>query len=165
MYRTDDRTEAIREIQRALIIIYGDSNVFPTGIYDEATLNSVKKFQSENGIEDTGIVDFITFIKISAEAQKKGVIESAERNTGKRVSFPVSVGDSYPEIASINEALKTILDYYGIEHNVRGGYYFGKASADAAKQARRVYGISDGDTVDEELYERLSADLYTIKIK
>ena len=164
MYKIGDRAEAIREIQKNLALIYG-GNIFPTGIYDDETINGVKKIQEENGIEATGRVDLITFMKITDEARKKVIVRSAEENSGHRVSFPVSFGDSYPEIAAINEALMLMLDHYGIEHSVRGGYYFGKKSADAAREARWVYGIADGETVDEELYERLRTDLEAIKIR
>ena len=65
MYRIDDRSSAIKEIQEYLRIV-GNKNILvvPTGIYDENTRLSVLDFQINNEIAADGIVNIITFIKL-----------------------------------------------------------------------------------------------------
>ena len=159
MYRIEERSEAIRDVQNHLIKIYSDSTVFPSGVYDEATSDGVRRFQKERGLESSGTVDIATFEALHQAAQQKLRINSARNNFVMGISFPISLGDSSPEIARINELLSTLLEYYRIIHNVRGGTYFGKSSASAARSIRLLYGIKDGDTVDEEVYERMLTDL------
>ena len=65
MYRINDRSSAIAELQKYLAKI-GISDVFiaPSGIYDETTREAVVQFQKSKHINPSGIVDLETHKKL-----------------------------------------------------------------------------------------------------
>ena len=54
MYRQLDRIEAIKNIQRMLMLN-------ETGVKNEAMIEAIIKIQKENALEETGLVDYQTF--------------------------------------------------------------------------------------------------------
>lgn len=79
------RKESVRQLQRALRIIYKNGSDIPEvmedGIFGKETTAAVTAFQKNVGIEQSGTVDFDTWTNIMTEAQK--IIE--------RISPPLSI--------------------------------------------------------------------------
>ena len=71
MYNIYDTPRAVENVQRYLYFLskkgYGITAVYPDGIYGDETVISVKDFQKKQGIEESGIVDYITFTSLVNE--------------------------------------------------------------------------------------------------
>jgi peptidoglycan hydrolase-like protein with peptidoglycan-binding domain len=65
---TPDR---IREIQSALIR-EGAFGGQPTGKWDDATVNAMKKFQENQGLNPTGKIDAVTLVKLGLGSDTAG---------------------------------------------------------------------------------------------
>ena len=85
MYRIEDKSAAIAEIQRLL-------NITQTSIYDKNTINSVAEHQQANNIPVTGIVDYETFTSIVNfyNSRLLGKIESS--TLIEKAFFPLNKG-------------------------------------------------------------------------
>ena len=74
MYRIEDKEKAITAIQRYLLIISQVNRFLPhitvDGVYGKETKEAVTIFQTLNGLEASGEVDFATFELLSVEAEK-----------------------------------------------------------------------------------------------
>ena len=64
MYRIENKSDAIKEIQKYLIAVSETKNIVPNGIYDSATKSAVENFQAIKNIAKTGTVNYETFITL-----------------------------------------------------------------------------------------------------
>lgn len=159
MYRVYDKPEAIRSVQRYLIVA-GDPGIFiaPTGVYDENTRLSVIDFQTRFDLEPTGEVDYETFtllydkyVLMTNDTETRNIADSF-------IQFPILPGKTSNGMAHINLALGIILDYYGFTHRLRGNNFYSKETADAVEILRDIYMLEKKDYIDEELYRRMLID-------
>lgn len=71
MYNINDTASAIHNVQRFLYFLSKSGRlipvVYPDGIYGKETINAVRAFQSEQGIPQSGTVDFETFTRLTDE--------------------------------------------------------------------------------------------------
>ena len=164
MYRSEEREEAIKSIQRKLIAIYDGTSLFPSGIYDSETKNTVMEFQRRSNLAVDGRVNLETFRLLSKTASEKERIKEV-RKRNEALSFPIKFGDYYPDISGVNNSLSRLLEHYGVTHSINGGAFFGKASQSATEELRKIYRLPQSVEIDEELYERMRLDLESMKIK
>ena len=157
MYQIDDRISAVKELQRLL-----DMN--QTGFYDQKTRDTVLGVQSKYNLEQTGIVDYITFTSIADEFR--------EKNNNKWNSdylfnpqFPYVKGDIGDNVGRINEALRIVLEDYVYEGTVPRGTFFDENTLSAAKFLRKIFNIESSDEIDEELMTRIMREREAIEIK
>ena len=162
MYRINDKTEAVRQVQ---IYLNGINNAFvmPSGVYDENTRNAVIGYQRSHDLEPTGTVDRATFDSIYKDYVSAYQSKRLYGTAGSLISFPIREGDMSSEIIHLNRTLETLLRYYGITHRLRCGSFYSVETAEAVRVMRRIYLLADGDYVDEELYLRMMADHNSIK--
>lgn len=167
MYRVNDRVSAIKEIQGYLgAIIVDEPFVAPSGVYDDNTRLAVIKFQEQNGLESDGIVDMITFDLLYAQYRRKIERDKIQRSTNSFVDFPILPGDFTPALAHINKMMSSLLDNYGVTHDLSDGTYYSRAMSEAVKEIRRIYLLEALDLIDEVLYSRMVNDYNSIfKIK
>jgi len=159
MYRINDKTSAIEEVQKFLRLV-GNKDIFvaPTGVYDDNTKKSVIDFQSENGINVNGIVDLLTFTKLFDKylfALKNGI---TVENTKTFINFPLLPGQFNDAMIHINRTLSRLLDYYGHTHNLMESNFYSKSTIEAVSIIRKIYLLQDKNLIDEELYRRMIDD-------
>jgi hypothetical protein len=157
MYRIEDSTAAVKELQRLL-------GLKQTGNYDGKTANAVKMKQDEYSLEKTGIADYETFTLIVDEYRVKRdrVWNSSYLHSPK---FPYVNGDMGDDEGRINEALYTVLKEYSYEGTLPRGGYLGDDSFYGVKYLRDIFGMEQRDEIDEQLMNRILAELEAIKIK
>ena len=151
MYSINDKKEAIREIQ--IYLGSGKYAVIPSGVYDDSTRASVKEFQKDYGLEESGAVDAATFDAIYREYTKQKMREDAKR-LSRGTEFPIKFGDSGDKVHEINALLVELGLYYGETNHIRGSF-FGKESERITKRLREIFKLNASSEVDEELYLRL----------
>ena len=158
MYRFYDEKDKIREIQKYLFVT-------ENGNYDERTSEAVRKVQSENNMEQTGKIDYDTFILIYLE-----YIEEKQRQMLKArfndVDFPLKL-NSYSEAVSVtNEMLIRLSRFYGIQTNLRYSDYYGRRTESVLEALADIYGIERKyGEIDRDMYEMLEKDFHTIKVR
>lgn len=158
MYRIEDKSAAIAEIQRLL-------SITQTSIYDKNTINSVAEHQQANNIPVTGIVDYETFTSIVNfyNSRLLGKIESS--TLIEKAFFPLNKGAYGSEIEYINILLKNILEEYRINLKSPYGKYYGYDTINAVNAAGAIFNISVIDGVSPELYNRMLIENKAIAIK
>lgn len=165
MYAINDKSEAIRAIQRSLTLIDGERYyTVPNGRYDEKTRAVVTKFQEDNGLPTDGAVDYGTNTAIADAAMKKSETYSLLDTSSTKIPFPISLGYFGDEMTDIHRAISEILDYYGIYHSVKCEKYYSQETARAVAEIRRAMHLSYGEHIDEELYSRMLRERKSINI-
>ena len=159
MYRINDKPAAIRAVQEYMRTV-GDKNIFifPSGIYDDNTRESVRRFQAENNLESTGEVDRITFDLIYSEHVFRTKRDNIRRKTDSFIKFPLYPGSSQRGMSHINRILANLLDYYGFTHRLRIGDFYSPQTEEAVRILRQIYHLDKANMLDEEVYFRLTKD-------
>ena len=104
MYRIEDKAAAVKNVQRYLAMN-------ESGVYDDETRDKVMSFQSQASINETGIVDYETFIELRKRFYDGKNAILASKST-QNVKFPILPGDSGTEILRLNSALGEVLSNY-----------------------------------------------------
>ena len=159
MYRVYDKPEAIRNVQRYLIVV-GDPDIFvaPTGVYDENTRLSVIDFQTRYKIEPTGEVDYGTFTLLYDEYMLLAKDQETRNITDLFIQFPVLPRKTSNGMAHINLTLARVLDYYGFTHQLRDNNFQSDETAAAVEILRDMYFLDQKNYIDEEFYRRMILD-------
>lgn len=155
LYMSDDRTSAVKNIQRLL-------QINESGIYDTATARAVRAVQRNFGLDDSGIVDFATFSAI-LEMDKRNKLKRSYI-TGIDVSaFPYDVGDYGTDVREIIQLLYSALAPYSVSSGALRGAIYTVGVGNSAKKLREIYGMPIATSVDEDLYVRIRRELLTEK--
>ena len=150
MYAVNDRSSAIKAVQRLL-------SISQSGIYDKKTEDSIKKHQGENGLDITGIVDYKTFLSIKKHHTVKASEEVSYVGID-RSRFPIKLGDSGNDIAIVNSLLASGLSAYTSENILPRGNYFNSYSLDAVIRLREIFNLPLKDEIDVEFLQRLKRE-------
>ncbi|MBQ8907796.1 MAG: peptidoglycan-binding protein [Clostridia bacterium] len=150
-----DRQEAVQRIQRFLIsVAYGRGEnplLTADGIYGEETREAVRIFQREEGLEVTGVVDFVTWELLAA------AFEERERESGSdllpALAFPMQLGDS----GSYISLLQAILEELTGDRLSHDGF-FGSNTEEAVRKLEKRYGHASTGKVDALLWRRLALE-------
>lgn len=159
MYRINDKSAAIRELQKYLRAIgYDGLTIVPSGIYDESTRAAVERFQAENGIPKSGAVDYNTHTRIY-DRHKENL--KARKSSEKR-SLPFLKGAYNEDIREINRCIKKIMDYYGLAHRIQNSAYFSEETERCVMLLRKIFGLSDSKGIDALLLSRIESECRSI---
>lgn len=167
MYNIYDIPSAVENVQRYLYFLskkgYGITAVYPDGIYGEETVIAVKEFQNKQGIDETGIVDFITFTAIVCE-YNKALIDSLPptririfpRLLQGRSINPGEENKYITQIQTILVSLGTVFEEFNdIDIN---GMYDSKTET-AVNFIKNSFGVTADSIINKEFFAML-AQLY-----
>lgn len=163
MYRIEDTTAAIKEVQRYLISLSDGGHVVANGRYDENTRTAVMRFQKKVGITPDGTVDYHTFSALYdafLEQQLKNDVSEASRGY---LSFPITRNSKPEEIRSVNMKIQEILKYYGAEITQ---YVFSVYNAEVEESImilRDIFQLEGDTMIDEVLFWRIVREHSSIK--
>ena len=153
MYSIENKASAIIAIQKML-------GINETGIYDENTKNTIYRFQEENDLERTGIIDYFTFIKIRDNYIKVMRGKEAESRLAESM-FPYKIGDHGQIMHTINSDINIGLKRYTHEDILPRGEYYTSYTASAVKRLREIYMLDGYSSLDEVLYYMIIRDILT----
>ncbi len=159
MYRAEEKREAIFEIQEFLSAVYESEDLYKSGVYDEKTAELIIHFQEKKNIPRTGRVDYITHQELYnsyKKSKQKSVIGTESNLT---VNFPIDEGTFHEDMIKINKELSELLARYRVHNSVRIRPHYSRGTADGVRALRRIMMLPDGNTIDEELYYRMTSDL------
>ena len=156
---------AVRNLQRYLRTISFYDPSIPRapidGIYDTATEDAVKAFQSSRGLEPTGKVDKVTWDMIFKEFSQ--IVEATDRSNNINLfpsvpeNYEASLGETSSFVAVIQLILRELSIIYDIPTTEISGVY-DKATENAIKDFQRLSGLTPTGNVDLITWNRLIRD-------
>ena len=162
MYRIDDKSAAIREIQKFLFTLHYFTEELPfvtiDGIYGAATRSAVASYQALRGLSATGIVDNITFSRLYGDYLAAKTALSAEAFIPPNTPLPISIGASGVGIRNLQNLLNALLSAYGTETRTDVSGTFSYATEKAVNEIRRIYRLPQDGTVTNELFRKMQRD-------
>ena len=157
--------EEIRYIQRMLrdISFYDETveRVIPDGIYGEQTQSSVRSFQRNNNLRETGEVDNDTWdrlVEVHGRVVAKNQYESCVRIIDE-IILPIEPGESSRSLFVIQAMMLALSAEFGNVAPVSVTGVNDKATQDFAREVMIVSGIEPSGTLDREFINTLS-ELY-----
>lgn len=151
MYTNFNKRNAIKEVQKYLTVIM-NTHVSQNGIYDSNTKETVKIFQQEKGLEQSGIVDRATHAALYNEYNRK-------RRNSHNIVLPIFFGSYGENMKKINRHIKTALDYYGFYHNLKSSAYYSIETEKSVEILRQIYNLDKSNGIDDLFYFRLINDI------
>lgn len=155
MYHQNERTKAIKEIQKYLGALPVETPIVPNGIYDGKTKDAVAAFQKSEGLTADGKVGYLTFQKLYEKYKKQKLKKIFEDKYRALFSFPIKRGAINSGVRQINDMLAAVMNYYGKHTNLRISNVFSRESAESALEMRRAFLLDGGDYIDEILLDRI----------
>ncbi len=167
MYDINNKDAAIREVQTYLHFVrdafYPEiNNVSIDGIYGAETQDAVLHFQKENGLDESGIVDYDSFIKLRAAYEEALFLKKTEGFVVDKDYFPLKKGDQGAHILTLNIMLSELGNAYDNIPYVKINDYYSSSTENAVRSFREIFLFEDVGFVDEKLYDRI---IYEINIK
>lgn len=157
--------DAVRNLQRYLRTISFYDPAIPRvpidGIYDTATEDAVRAFQTLRGLDPTGKVDKTTWDMIFKEFSQ--IIEANDRSNNINLfpsapeNYAASLGEVSSFVAIIQLVLRELSIIYDIPTTEISGVY-DKATEDAIKEFQRISGLTTTGKVDLITWNRLIRD-------
>lgn len=161
-YRIDNETEPVREIQAYLLeVAHADDRVPKVtidGHYGDTTRDAVKAFQNTEGMEETGIVDFATWVSLH---QRHADIRNARFEGSSfpyTADFDLHLGETGIAVIVLQALLAEFAAIYPnvVRPAITG--QFGLATADAVRAMQRNYGLWADGVVSVGLWNRMVRD-------
>ena len=157
MYRIDKRSEATKEVQSYLRALEAQNGITPKlsvdGVYGDETRASVRAFQRQVGLTETGETDKETFELLFAAYLASLEATSRESSLIPAEIFPLRMGDS----GSYVHILQTVLNQI-LSSRIPSDGFFGRATKNGVREAEKRYGLSQTGSVSLMLWQRLAAD-------
>lgn len=167
-YDITDQKQVVREIKKYLHAI--STHTYPEitrgtvdGIYDNETRASVKKFQALQGLPETGVVDYITFLTL---ADEYGSIKTADALPDSLIeyqSFPMIYGDMSEDVRLLNMMITELSKIYKSIGAVGSDNYYSKRTVKAIKEIEKIFNLEITGITDAILYDRIKEELNSHK--
>ncbi len=161
-YRIDNETEPVREIQTYLLeMAYADDRIPKVtidGHYGDTTRDAVKAFQRTEGMDETGIVDFETWVLLHS---RHSTAQTARTETSAfpfTSDFDLHLGETGLAVIVLQALLAEFASIYPnvVRPAITG--QFGLTTADAVRSVQRNYGLRADGTVSVGLWNRMTRD-------
>ncbi|HBB72802.1 MAG TPA: spore cortex-lytic protein [Ruminococcus sp.] len=168
----------VRSLQVFLNRISGNYPAIPKipaadGIFDAATENAVRTFQSVFGLSSTGVVDQATWYKITyIYTSVKRIAELDSEGVRLEEVAPIfredlSIGMQSDEVSMLQYYLAVIGAYYAAVTPVEITGYFGEQTERSLKSFQRVFGLPQTGVADRatrnDLYRAYRGIAETVK--
>lgn len=160
-YPINDPREVIRQVQTYLLEILYDRNVLPTividGFYTPETREAVRQFQLDEGLAETGIVDYETwnalyreYLLILLRQDKKELVDDG--------AFDMRIGNVGHPIILLQSTLGELSLFYPVINRPAITGQFGYTTQEAVRALQRSYGLYETGEVDKALWARMTRD-------
>ncbi len=167
--RFGDRGKNVQIIQYFINVIAENTgqlnSVAIDGIFGNDTLNAIKNFQSQNGLNVDGVVGEATWNKMYDVV--KGVQNTDVLNIKYRVAetlpYPdklLRLGDKGNDVAYIQTLLNAVFKAFNTALPVTVNGYFDTATANSVSRFQLAYDLSVSGGVDERTWNELNQQYY-----
>ena len=163
MERPLNLQDAIYNLQKYLrAISFADERVSRPpldGIFDSATEESVRSFQSSRGMNASGIVDKATWDAIYEEYKALALVEELPFFPSTPIGYAAKIGEESSFISILQILLQELSSVYDIFEAVEITGIFDTATENAIKELQRASGLPVTGELDKNTYRRLLYDL------
>ena len=129
------------------------------GKIEETDRLIIKDIQNKAGITSDGVVNYQTFTLLYNEYNKSKLRNLFNDGLIRYNNMPYSLGSKGNDVAYLNALMTSALTGFTHYEKMPSGSYYGRESIEAAKRLRKIFGMKDGENVDEELYLRIRREL------
>ena len=162
MERPLNLQSAIYNLQKYLrAISFADTRVSRPpldGIFDSATEDSVRSFQSTRGLNANGLVDEITWNAIYDEYKALALVEELPFFPKNPPNYVAKLGEESAFISIIQILLQELSSVYDVFESVELTGIFDDATEQAIKELQRASGLDVTGELDKNTYQRLLYD-------
>ncbi len=162
MYHMNDKSGAVREVQKYLLSISQTEEYLPhitvDGFYNEDTRLAVESFQRNNGLKETGATDRETFDLLYSEYIRVSKIDELEKNTLNSDNFPLRRGSSGTDVAILNSHIRELSKYYTDLGNPIGDY-FSSETEESIILLQKYFKEDINGIVDAGIYTRINEEV------
>ena len=155
--------DAIYNLQKYLrAISFADERVARPpldGIFDSATEDSVKSFQSSRGIMPSGIVDRATWEAIYNEYKALSLAEELPFFPSNPIDYAARLGEESSFVSIVQILLQELSSVYDDLEAVEITGIYDIATENAVKELQRASGLPITGELDRQTYRRLLYDL------
>lgn len=166
MYNINDTYSAVYEIQRYLSVIDRARGnppcVVADGIYEERTRECVRRFQADNKLPETGIVDYDTFRQVYDEYLLALEILASPACVRllpvKLEGQSITRGDESSTVAIIQSLLKTLEVVYDDFEAININGSFDDSTESAVKRIQYLHGLEQNGIIDRATFDAIAAE-------
>lgn len=162
MYRIENKTEAIRQVQTFLRAVAIEKQNIPLlsvdGIYGEETADAVRAFQKSRSLSVTGRVNYETFTLLYETYED---IETEKRlsSLSPGIHFPLKKGDMGEGVYLLHLLLRDLRLYYPDLGRVPLSSVYSSDTEAAVRYLESVFSEKSDGTVSRRLYFRMVTEL------
>ena len=128
------------------------------GIFDSATEDSVRSFQSSRGLNANGLVDKLTWDAIYEEYTALALAEELPFFPSYPTDYAAKSGEESAFISIVQIMLQELSAVYDAFENVEITGIFDSATEQAIKELQRASGLEATGLIDRNTYRRLLYD-------
>ena len=171
-FNLNNRKAYVMQLQkkfRSLSRFTGDPSLSTAvdGVYDEGTRNAVKYFQSLYGIEETGVVDFVTWKAVDDEFRYYGEVFGKSLSISPfpdNEDFSLSSGDRSDLVLIVQLMLNELRLFYDLYGYIPPNGRYSSVTEGAVREFQRAGGLEETGRVDRLTWNRL-AEEYDIALR
>ena len=166
MYNINDNEAAIAQVQTYLITIDRARGLIPCivtdGIYDDTTRECVRRFQSENFLSATGIVDYDTFRALYDEyLLALDILASpvcVKLLPDKLEGQSITKGEESSTVAIIQALLKALEVIYDDFDDIDINGIFDDSTEAAVKRIQGLHGLEQNGVIDRAAFDAIASE-------
>ncbi len=157
-YHIENETEIIQEIQQYLLSVTpneANNGLTRHGAYDQTTEDAVRAFQVKEGLEETGVVDYITWNLLY---ERHIAVQDSHPFYLNEEVFDIQLGDTGSHIIVLQTLLGELSEVYPTVLRPAITGQFGLTTADAVRAVQRSYGQYTSGIVSPQLWNFMLRD-------
>lgn len=166
MYSIEDKNEAVKNVQAKLLDIEyakDETKTLPIdGVYGTETAEAVLRFQHDNGLQETGKVDYETFVLLCGEAENVANVMAEQKETHND-PFPLRVTSQGVYVEILQNILNRLSEHYGDGTKTFHSGYFSDRTEDAVKFMQKKLHKPVTGTVSRDFMRELQKVLNTLE--
>ncbi len=164
MFRTDDTSNATKEIQKYLHYISDTLHseiplVAIDGVFGNETKEAVMVYQEIKSLPVSGIVDYNTFTFLYDDYLKTQKIINCDDIFIDIKNFPLSRNDRGIEVAILNLLLNELKTTHSDIPDIRINDYFSKETEEGVRILQNIFLFPVDGLVDIDMYDRMIYEL------
>ncbi len=162
MYDINDKSAAVREIQRFLTELHYGRGDIPLiridGLYGEATRRAVATFQRNAGLAETGAVDYTTWQALYKEQRRYLDRRRSSRRIPPDLRLPATLGASGEGILNLQRMMNALAERYRLPIRTDQSGVYSYSTQALASAIGRIYRMQEDGSIDGELYDKMLRD-------
>ena len=162
MYDVSKKREATRELQRLLLeLSYTDPRLIGVAVdgdFSERTAEAVLTFQHHYGLDESGIVDLLTWEAIAERGLRAERERLASASLQIPSGLPLTVGAVGHPVLVLQSALGELGEVYSELPRVAATGSYRDGTAYAVSLLQRKYGLRETGVTDAETWMRIMRD-------